>query len=161
MMVSLNHCANYSYYNTIDNAISKTVQPSHGSLLDLQSAFRLLTIHRADRHLPAMHWNNSLYIDTHLPFGLWLATKLFNILADLSFCIHYLDVFLTIGPPTTNTCKTNLDIIKATCEDLGDPLALEKVKGPASSLLSLGILLDSYKMEACLSSKNCNAQEKN
>ena len=151
------------HYVTIDEAIDKIAQLGNGSLLakiDIRSAFRLLPIHPADCHLLAMRWNNSLYIDTSLPFGLRSAPKLFNILADLlswiihikgvSFCIHYLDDFLTVGPPTSNTCKTNLEIIKTTCKELGVPLALEKVEGPATSLPFLGILLDSQKMEARL-----------
>ena len=70
-----------------------------------------------------------LYIDTCLPFGLKSAPKLFNILADLlswiilqqkaSFLLHYLDDFLTIRPPISDICRTNLNIIMRTCEELG------------------------------------------
>ena len=151
------------HYITIDDAIQKIVQLGQGSLLakiDIQSAFRLLPIHPTDRPLLAMHWKQGLYIDTCLPFGLRLAPKLFNILADLlswiilkrgaSFLLHYLDDFLTIGPPNSDICKTNLNIITRTCEELGVPLAFEKIEGPATSLPFLGIILDSSKMEARL-----------
>ena len=37
------------------------------------------------------------------------------------------------------------------CKELGVPLALEKIEGPATSLPFLGIILDSSKMEARLS----------
>ena len=151
------------HYITIDDAIQKIVQMGQGSLLakiDIQSAFRLLPIHPTDRPLLAMRWKQGLYIDTCLPFGLRSAPKLFNILADLlswiiskrgaSFLLHYLDDFLTIGPPNSDICKTNLNIITRTCEELGVPLALEKIEGPATSLPFLGIILDSHKMEARL-----------
>ena len=39
---------------------------------------------------------------------------------------------------------------KTTCKELGVPLALEKIEGPATSLPFLGILLDSQKMEVRL-----------
>lgn len=45
------------------------------------------------------------------------------------------------------TCRQNLDIFRNTCEELGVPLALEKVEGPATCLTFLGITLDTQKME--------------
>ena len=79
-----------------------------------------------------------------------LSPRLFNVLADLlewilkqygvSFCLHYLDDFLTIGAPGSSTCKENLDTIQLVCEWLGIPLALEKVEGPSTSLNFLGTL---------------------
>jgi len=97
-------------YITID-AIHRIILLGPNSLLaklDIKSAFCLLPVHPADRHLLEMEWCNSIYLDTCLPFRLRSAPKLFNILADLlewivtqkgvSDCLHYLDDFLT-GPP--------------------------------------------------------------
>jgi len=36
-----------------------------------------------DHHLLPMCWNNQVFVDTCLPFELWSAPKLFNIIADL------------------------------------------------------------------------------
>ena len=96
---------------TIDDAIKEIVQLGRGTLLakiDIQNTFRLLPVHPVDRHMLWMRWNDGVYIDTCLPFGLSSAPKLFNFLADmlawiarqieLSFLLHYLDDFLTIGP---------------------------------------------------------------
>ena len=117
-------------------------------------------MHPADRHLLGMKWNGEVYLDCCLPFGLRSAPRLFNILADLlewiikqqgvSFCLHYLDDFLTIGPPESAICKQNLNTIQQVCEWLGIPLALEKVEGPSTSLDYLGITLDTVRMEARL-----------
>jgi len=147
-------------YITIDTALEQICTIGPGTLLakiDIKSAFRLLPVHPADRHLLAMKWKKQLYIDTCLPFGLRSAPKLFNILADLLSCIlenvgvlHYLDDFLTLGSPDTLTCSHNLQIIKGECQPLGVPLALEKVEGPSESLMFLGILLDTKNMEAHL-----------
>lgn len=112
--------------------------------IDIKSAFRLVPVHPTDRHLLGMKWKEYTFIDTCLPFGLRSAPKLFNVLADLltgvltrqgtSFILHYLDDFLTLGPPASNTCEQNLSTIRKVCASLGIPLALEKVEGPSTTL---------------------------
>ena len=112
-------------YITVDSAIEQIMELGKGTLLakiDIKSAFRLLPVHPADRHLLAMKWSKQLYIDTCLPFGLRSAPKLFNILADLlswileqkgvSPIMHYLDDFLTLGPPESPICSKHLETIK-------------------------------------------------
>ncbi len=49
----------------------------------------------------------------------------------VTWCIHYIDDFLTAGPPDSNACHVNLDLIKQVCAQLGFPLKWEKVEGPA------------------------------
>ena len=110
-----------------------------------------------------MRWNHQIYIDTCLPFGIRSAPKLFNILADLlkwisqkngvTNLIHYLDDFLTMGPPDSSTCQRNLDIFIQLCRDLSVPLAAEKIEGPSTSLTFLVITLDTKKMEIRLPSE--------
>ena len=104
-----------------------------------------------------MEWKIAIYLDTCLPFGLRSAPKLFNILAELlawivqqnrvTFSIHYLDDFLTMGPPHSPTCSQNLRIFTEVCARFGVPLALEKVEGPFTCLTFLGITLDTSRME--------------
>ena len=175
LIVDLSHPAGYSIndgipkdlcsltYITVDTAIKHIITLGPGTLLaklDIKSAFRLLPVHPADRHLLAMHWNKQLYIDTCLPFGLRSAPKLFNILADLlawildqqgvSPVLHYLDDFLIMGRADSTTCHNNFAAIQQTCQNLGIPLALEKLEGPAHSLTFLGIEMDTIRMEARL-----------
>ena len=108
-------------YITIDSAIDQIKQIGYGTLMakiDVKSAFRLLPVHPADRHLLSTKWNNQIFIDTCLPFGLRSSPKLFNVLADLLSWIlkqmqvtpvmHYLDDFLTLGPPDSPLCANNL-----------------------------------------------------
>ena len=98
LIVDLSHPAGHSVndnipkalcslsYITVDDAIQAIVQSGPYTLLskvDIKSAFRLIPVHPADRHLLAMKWNDKIYIDGCLPFGLRSAPKLFNILADL------------------------------------------------------------------------------
>ena len=127
---------------------------------DIKNEFRLLPVHPADRYLLMMSWNNSIYIDLCIPFGLHSAPKLFNVAADLlqwisehngvTPLLHYVDDFLTLGPPQLDICNHNLATLKHLCHRLGVPLALEKVEGPTTSLPFLGIVLDSECLEARL-----------
>jgi len=150
-------------YITVDSAIEQIRQLGYGTLLakiDIKSAFRLLPVHPADRHLLSMRWDQHIFIDTCLPFGLRSAPKLFNVLADLlswileqhqvSPILHYLDDFLTMGVHHSSTCANNLTMIKDICSQLGIPLALEKVEGPSHCLTFLGITLDAQMMQARL-----------
>ena len=85
-------------------------------------------------------WNGvTIYLYNCLQFGLRSASKLFNVMAQLlswiarsrgmCFSIHYLDDYLNVGLVSSLTCRRNLDIFKATCRELGVPLALEIVEG--------------------------------
>jgi len=139
-------------YISIDEAIKRIIKHGQNTLLakiDMKSAFRLLPVHQDDRYMLGMQWNGEVFINTCLSFGLCSAPKLFNLLADLlawvaqqhnlTFLIHYLDDFLTMGPPSSQTCQQNLDTLVHICNYLGVPLALEKVEGPSTALLFLDI----------------------
>ena len=62
----------------------------------------------------------------YIPFSLCSAPKLFNILADLlvwilvvqgvSFVLHYLDDFITVGHPESLECKQNPQTIIQNCQ---------------------------------------------
>ena len=151
-------------YVTIDDAILKILQSGKGTILakiDIKSAFHLLPVHPHD-HLLAMSWKGEVYIDHCISFGLRSATKLFNIMADplswaaqkagVSYLIHYLDDYLTVGPPLYQVCQNNADIFTSLCKDLGVPLATDKLEGPSTSLSFLGIILDTHYMEIRLPS---------
>ena len=119
--------------------------------IDICSAFRLMPVHPADRHLLAMEWEGQVYIDACLPFGLRSAPKHWILREQGVTCLlHYLDDFLTMGPPGSHECSRNLETLKRVCHLLRIPLALEKVLGPATLLDFLGIILDTTQMEARL-----------
>ena len=157
------------HYITIEDAVQKIMALGPGTMMakiDIKSAFRLIPVHPTDRHLLGMRWKDYTFVDTCLPFGLRSAPKLFNVLADLltsvltrqgvTFVLHYLDDFLTLGPPASNICQQNLNIIQKVCGSLGIPLALEKIEGPATILTFLGITLDTTNMEARLPKDKIN-----
>ena len=145
-------------YITVDKVAASAMAMGEGTLLakiDVKSAYRLVPIHPADRQLLGISWHGSLFVDTKLPFGLRSAPKIFNALADaLEWCFrqkgvkeveHYLDDFITMGPPLTDTCAWNLQMIKGVAANLGVPLAEDKEEGPATALTFLGIRIDTVK----------------
>ena len=148
------------HYSGLDEAVAMITRLGRGCLLaktDLKSAYRIVPVHPDDRPLLGMNWDESLYLDAALPFGLRSAPKIFSAVADsllwilaqrgLSEAIHYLDDFLIAGQPGSAECARNLAIALETFRILGVPIALEKNEGPASSISYLGILIDTLKGE--------------
>ena len=104
-----------------------------------------------------------LFVDTTLPFGLRSAPKIFNALADgvewiaqqrgVPCILHYLDNFLVMGSPDTPECQEAVLTLTEVLEELGLPIAEDKLEGPAIKLNSLGFEIDSGMMELCLPQK--------
>ena len=150
-------------YSSLDDAARLIAIHSRNAILakiDISSAFRIIPVHPQDRPLLGMCWNNNIYIDKQLPFGLRSAPIIFNAYADAlewilkdhgcRYIIHYLDDFLVIGPPNSLECQTGLNTMLSICKSLGVPLADEKIEGPSTCLSFLGIELDSTTMQARL-----------
>ena len=55
---------------------------------------------------------------------------------------HYLDDYITIGPPDSEECQYNLSTMLEVCRRLGVPLSNEKLEGPSACLTFLGIEID-------------------
>jgi len=77
---------------------------------DVASAYRNVAIRPCDRPLLGMKWQGQYFVNMVLPFGLRSASFIFTAIADLvawilvhnydiTFLRHYLDDFLTLGPP--------------------------------------------------------------
>ena len=49
---------------------------------DLESAYSIVPVHPDNHPLLGMAWKGCCYMDTTLPFGLRLAPKIFNVVAD-------------------------------------------------------------------------------
>ena len=142
-------------YAGIDQAILFLRQLGPGALLakiDLQNAYRAVPVHPLDQHLTGIKWNDTVYRDTALPFGLRSAPKIFTAVADAlawamlvnGTCnfLHYLDDFLFMGPLSDNTTQQSLQIALQTCEQVGFPVAHRKTVNPTQRLAFLGIEID-------------------
>ena len=146
-------------YATVDQAAELMLRLGRGALMakvDIDQAYRRIPVHPDDRWLLGIRFEGATYMDTILPFGLRLAPKVFNAVADALEWIcrrrgvinimHYLDDFFTIGFPQTVECISNLVAMRTVFDDLGVPLAEHKTVGPATSIVFLGVNLDSCNL---------------
>ena len=86
--------------------------------------------------------------------------KIFTALADtvewilkqwgVQFVIHYLDDFLVVGGSRCQAGLAQLGIVLSTFDELGIPVAMNKLEGPTSCLTFLGFELDTGAMEVRL-----------
>ena len=100
-------------YITVEAFINGIMARDRGTLLakfNVASTYRNIAIHPVDRPLLGMKWREQYYVDMALPFGLRSAPYIFTAIADVvqwmltshhgvDFLRHYLDDFLTLGPP--------------------------------------------------------------
>ena len=64
--------------------------------------------------------------------------------------MHYLDDYFTVGPANSLVCAHNVHTITQVASQLGIPLAPNKLAGPTTQLVFLGILIDTTCMETSL-----------
>ena len=63
---------------------------------------------------------------------------------------HYLDDYITLGAPGSLERRQNLDSMIATCEHTGTPLEVNKCEGPSTTIVFLGLELDSLNFKVRL-----------
>lgn len=94
------------------------MQLGQGSLMakfNVQNAYCIVPVHPEDHQLLGMKWRRALYVDMVVPFGVRSVLYIFTCLADLvewiatwnygvTFLIHYLDDFHTLGLPCSSVC---------------------------------------------------------
>ena len=154
-------------YRTIDDAVQMVRRlGSKGELakIDIKYAFRTIPVQVEDRDLLGIHWHNKFYVDRCLPFGLRSAPFIFNEYAEalewilhhnylIADIIHYLDDFLMAGRPGSRECEQALHRMLEVCQSLGFPIAFNKVEGPSTLIIFLGIRLTPWQW-------NCASPEK-
>ena len=113
-------------------------------------------------YLAYIFWQGMYYIDTCLPFGLHSAPCIFNRLATaihwilqnnyhVQFLLHYLDNFLTAGPPNSPVCNKNLESMLTLCQYINTPIKPKQVVHPSARITFLGIVIDTETMTAGIS----------
>ena len=146
-------------YVSIEDAARAIVKSGQGSKLakiDIKNAYRIVPVHPEDRVLLGMVWDEGLYVDAVLPFGLRSAPKVFTAIADaLEWVIkregvqklfHYLDDFLIVAPPASKQCEEDLQKLLVIFDRLHIPVAASKLEGPTECLTFLGIEIDTQVM---------------
>ena len=63
----------------------------------------------------------------------------------LSHAVHYLDKYLFCGKRRTSQCKLILQTFQKLSRELGIPLVGEKTEGPCTTLIYLGVELDTIQ----------------
>ena len=162
-------------YLSLDEVISNIVaRGRHTELakLDLEAAFHHIAVRPQDFELlgSTFHRYNPVtntyckeyYYDRVLQFGARSSPKLFNDFAEAAEYImlsngatysqHYLDDYITMGSTGTSECSDNLQIMMNTCSDLGFSLNPSKICEPNTTMEYLGIILDTDRLQARISS---------
>ncbi len=124
--------------------------------IDIKSAYKTVVVHPEDRLLLGMLWDDRLYVDAALPFGLRSAPKIFTAITDalewdvhqtgVEVVLHYLDDLLFVGEPHSEQCEIDLRKLLAVFAELHIPVAEEKLEGPTTLLIFLGIEFDTLCM---------------
>ena len=110
-------------YITVDMVVKELASLGPGALMakvDVEAAYRLVPVHPDDRPLLAVQWKGAIFCDAMLPFGLRSTRKSFSAVADAlewcckrrgaSFVEHYLDDYITMGPPDSNRSANDLQL---------------------------------------------------
>ena len=111
--------------------------------LDLKAAYYMVSVHPTDHHLLGIIWDEAVYVDTALPFGLRSSPKIFIAVADglawAMMCngvrelLHYLDDCLVFGTAGAKEANLTLTCALETCCCLGFQVAPEKFHLPRIS----------------------------
>ena len=147
-------------YSHFDEAVHLVNEGGIGSLmckLDIQHAYRLLPVRPDQWHHLCYYWEGSYYVDLVLPFGLRSSGAIFNHFAKLVRWIikhhygildivNYSDDFFAVLGKIAADARHRLDIIITAFNDLGIPLAMDKIEGPSTYIVYLGIAINSMTM---------------
>lgn len=150
----------YTSFDAVTYMVRRIGQGAHLIKVDIRSAFRLLPIHPDDFCLLGMQVDGKFFVDKALPFGCSISCALFEKFSTfLEWCvrtashsediIHYLDDFCGGGASGVEAQRILASILE-TFEELGVPVAPEKVEGPSTSIKFLGLIVDTIAMEVRL-----------
>ena len=150
-------------YTRVEDLVVRLLELGPGALLaklDVKRAYRIVPVHPDDRHLLEMKWNDQVFVEAALPFGLRSAPKIFNAVADGVEWIakqqgagdlwHYLDDFIVCGPPNSPECGFSLQLMVDLCAYLGIPLEEKRFEGPTTCITFLRIEIDTVTEEVRL-----------
>lgn len=150
-------------YVSIDDAVRQIRKQGKGAQLckvDISDAFKIVPIKQSQYHLFCIKWEHKYYYYQTLSFGCRSSPKIFDQFSsvicwiadhnyDIDFILHLLDDFLTIDSPLADGQQTMATLLHI-FHNLNVPIAKHKTQGPCTVLEYLGIILDSWKLEARL-----------
>ncbi|XP_077778980.1 uncharacterized protein LOC144326307 [Podarcis muralis] len=142
-------------YATFDQAVQLIRKFGRGALLakcDIESAFRLLPVHPEDFRWLGFKFEGVYFVDKAMPMGCSVACAAFEAFSTfLDWALrfktgaegvsHYLDDFILVADSRLK-CSELLEAFTSLAGELGVPLAADKTEGPATTMVYLGIELD-------------------
>ena len=148
------------HYTHFDEATKLVRMAGEGCFMckvDIKHAFRLLPVHPSEWNLLGYIWEDSYFVDTRLPFGLRSSSRIFNDFADLVCWIaqnkynlinlvHYSDDYFLVCEHSLMLAREQLKTLCQAFEDMGIPLAEDKIIGPSTCIIYLGIGINSMKL---------------
>ena len=143
-------------FSTAVRMVRKLGRGCYLAKLDVKAAYRCMPVRPADWPLLGMHWKGRYLFHKTLPFGLRSSCHLWERYATaLEWVIravfavqnitHYVDD-TCIGNVTLSGCTRDLAQATAAMDELGVPVAQDKTEGPTTSLVYLGIRIDTVEM---------------
>ena len=150
-------------HDALDQAIRSVRQLGRGCFLaklDIEAAYRCIPVSPNDWPLLGLLWRRHYYFDTVVPFGLapasaifeWYSTAAQHILQvalAIQHLVHYIDDFMLIMHGIDAT-RTEIEQMLSLFDELGIPIALDKLEGPLTRMVFLGILFDTVAMTISL-----------
>ena len=142
----------YTPFDAAVDMVKSVGRSANLAKLDIQHAFRLCPVRKADWPLLCYLWMGWYFVDTRLPFGSRSSPAIFNNFADvltwilsyiggILYVVHYLDDFL-ICAPDTELCHEWMEKFVSIFIDIGVPIADDKTVGPSTKITYLGIEID-------------------
>ena len=121
----------------------------------------MVPVHPQDQHLLGVKWENTVYIDKVLPFGLRSTPKIFSAVVDgvqrilhnngIQRGLHYLDDFILVAE-NLQLAERQKDILLSIFGKLNIPIEESKLEGPLPCLTFLGIEVDTVSLQLRLPS---------
>ena len=146
----------------LDHLSALILRTGRGAFLtkaDIKEAYGMLQAHPQDCHLLAVRWEDSIFIDQVLPFGLRSVPKIFSAVADaihwmmfnngLQGSLHYLDDFIIVSPSQTSA-EFDKQALVLLWECLGVPMEMSKLEGQSQTIKFLGIDIDTVALQLIL-----------
>ena len=153
----------YVHFDVATALIRKMGRGCLLSKIDIRHAFRLLPVRPEDWPLLVYYWHGRYYVDLKLPFGSRSSPSIFTEFADLLcwilttnyslIVIHYADDYLLLTIPCLILAQKNLEILLEVFDFLGVPVAKNKLIGPTTEAVYLGIQINTDTFEMSIPQK--------
>ena len=149
------------HYSKFDNVIDIIQRLGKGAIMgkrDIKSAFNLCPVHPDDFNILGIYFDNKYWIQKMLPQGCSISPAIFERFATfLQWAVseytksknidHYLDDYFFAGKAKTSDCSNLITAFEYLCHDMKIPINEEKSEGPVTTLIYLGLEIDSVLME--------------